>query len=103
MITRLAAWPSSSLQQLSVVQDVPPALDHSFAQPIVFFSLEPLTALCRSKTLLHVQHFRLRVPSRQIASFLTTTSASLDTVILLDLSTTNVTTNALATILIRFP
>jgi len=102
MITHLAAWPSSSLRRLSVVQDVPPTLDHSFAQPIVFFSLEPLTALCRSQTLLNVQHFRLRIPSRQIASFLSTPLGNLHNVILLDLSTTNVTNDGLAAILVRF-
>ena len=102
MITHLAAWPSSSLRQLSVIQDVPPTLDHSFAQPIVFFSLEPLTALCRSKTLLNVQHFRLCIPSRQITSFLTPPMANLHNVTLLDLSTTNVTSDGLAAILVRF-
>jgi len=101
MITHLAAWPSSSLRQLSIVQDVPPTLDHSFAQPIVFFSLEPLTALCRSTTLLNVQHFRLRIPSRQIAGVLTT-RLSKNNVILLDLSTTNVTNDGLAAILGHF-
>ena len=102
MITHLAAWPSPSLRRLSIVQDVPPILGHSFAQPIVFFSLEPLTALCRSKTLLNVQHFRLRIPSRQIAGFLSTPLANLHNVILLDLSTTNVTSDGLAGILVRF-
>ena len=102
MIAHLAAWPSSSLRQLSIVQDVPPTLDHSFAQPIVFFSLEPLTALCRSATLLNVQHFRLRIPSRQIAGFLNTRLSSQNNVILLDLSTTNVTNDGLAAILTRF-
>ena len=102
MITQLAAWGSSSLRQLSIVQDVPPTLDHSFAQPIVFFSLEPLTALCRSATLLNLQHFRLRIPSRQIASFLNTRLSSQNNVILLDLSTTNVTNDGLAAILANF-
>jgi hypothetical protein len=102
MITHLAAWPFSSLRQLSIVQDVPPTLDHSFAQPIVFFSLEPLTALCRSTTLLNVQHFRLRIPSRQIASFLNTRRSSQNNVILLDLSTANVNNDGLAAILARF-
>jgi hypothetical protein len=102
MITCLAAWPTSFLQRLSIVQDVPPTLDRSFAQPIVFFSLEPLTALCRSKTLLNVQSLRLRIPSREIASFLNTPFSSLHNVILLDLSTTNVTNDGLAAILVRF-
>jgi len=102
MITHLAAWPSSSLRQLSIVQDVPPTLDHSFAQPIVFFSLEPLTALCRSTTLLNVQHFRICIPSRQIAGFLNTRRSSQNNVILLDLSTTNVTNDGLAGILTSF-
>jgi len=102
MITHLAAWPPSSLRRLSIVQDVPPTLDYSFAQPIVFFSLEPLTALCGSKTLLNVQHFRLRIPSRQVANFLNPPLPSLHNVIHLDLSTTNVASDALAAILVRF-
>ena len=101
MITHLAAWPSSALRHFSIVQDVPPTLDHSFAQPIVFFSLEPLTPLSCSKTLLNVQYFRLRIPSRQVVSFLTTPLLSLHNVILLDLSTTNVTNDGLAAILVR--
>jgi hypothetical protein len=102
MITQLAAWPPSPLRQLSIVQDVPPTLDHSFAQPIVFFSLEPLTALCRSTTLLNIQHFRICIPSRQIAGFLNTRLSSLNNVTLLDLSTTNVTNDGLAAVLACF-
>src|SRR5260370_28379686 len=102
MITHLATWPSSSLPQLSIVQDVPPT-HRSFAQPIVFFSLEPLALLSRSKALLTVQRFCLRIPLRQVATFLTTPLSSLHNVVLLDLSTTNVTNDGLAAVLVRFP
>jgi hypothetical protein len=92
MITRLAAWPFSSLRQF-----------RTFAQTHCILSLEPLTGLSRSKTLVNVQYLRLRIPSRQVMSFLNAPLSSLHNVIHPVKCPTNVTSDGAATILLRFP
>jgi hypothetical protein len=54
------------------VQTLPPSptIFHSFAQPIVFFSLDPLSKLISSEALQKVTHLRIQIPSRTIADFL---------------------------------
>lgn len=70
----IAGWPSSSsLTRLSIIQDPlppPPAGRSAFAQPIVFFSLTPLTTLSLSPATQNITHLRLRIPSRQPVRFI---------------------------------
>lgn len=91
----LAQWPSSnSLETLSIVQEPPPRHIHiqtdeelgfttfssssytAFAQPMVFFSLEPISTLARSPASLTIKHLRLRIPSRLYARELGAVSGS---------------------------
>ncbi|EAU92313.1 hypothetical protein CC1G_00532 [Coprinopsis cinerea okayama7 len=75
-ISALARWPESSFPTLSIVQDplkadpdIPvPGGGQSFAQPIVFFRLDPcISALLQSPALsASLNAFRLRVPSRPV-------------------------------------
>lgn len=67
----MAKWPSNpSLTYLSIVQDPLPgsSLDPrlSFAQPIVFFSLEVFRAFSLSALAQSITHLRIRVPSRPV-------------------------------------
>ena len=70
----ISNWPSTSLTRLSIVQDPLPQPQEGthkpFAQPIVFFSLTPLTRLSLSPATEKVTHIRLRVPSRHLVRFI---------------------------------
>ncbi|KZV60406.1 hypothetical protein PENSPDRAFT_350645 [Peniophora sp. CONT] len=71
-LIQLSKWPAGSLPLLSIVQD---PLDSSiaptgFAQPIVFFRLEPLTTLSHSSLGSTLRFFRLRLPNRDVARYL---------------------------------
>ncbi|KAG9052667.1 hypothetical protein FS842_009437, partial [Serendipita sp. 407] len=105
LLTHVASWPSDSqLQRLSIVQTSLPEMSSHFAQPIVFFSLQPLTELVSSPALRKTTHFRFSVPSRPIADAIRTPKPRLDAVTLLDLSTTSVNPNAISkTLLAQFP
>ncbi|EMD41864.1 hypothetical protein CERSUDRAFT_120779 [Gelatoporia subvermispora B] len=100
----LSRWPPESLPALSIVQDPldPSIAPTKFAQPLVFFRLDPLSTLAQSPLLEDLTQFRLRVPSRQVARYLYTTSHSLPSVKLLDLSTCNVTDSDVEGLLGRF-
>lgn len=99
----ISSWPSSSsLTRLSIIQDPFPrssleAYSTTFAQPIVFFSLNPLIKLSLSPASQKITHIRLRVPSRQLAPYIASTPVDIHrcpfpNVTLLDMSTSSVHT-----------
>lgn len=100
----LSKWPRASLETLSVIQD---SLDPSmaptkqFAQPFVFFRLDPISALAEAPYVSTVANLRFRIPSRQIARYLSAYETILPSVELLDISTTNVTESELDKLLSR--
>ncbi|KDQ63148.1 hypothetical protein JAAARDRAFT_29150 [Jaapia argillacea MUCL 33604] len=101
----LSKWPESKIQTISIVQDpLDPAIakKQTFAQPLVFFHLDPFTRLVRSPYLRSASHFRLRVPSRQVARYLHALPGSLPRLEILDLSTCNVNESDVVSILGRF-
>ncbi|TFK56795.1 hypothetical protein OE88DRAFT_1650263 [Heliocybe sulcata] len=105
MLDALSTWPSSSLPALSIIQDpLDPNIPklHHFAQPLVFFRLDPFTGLVRSPFLRALTHFRLRVPSRQVAQYVYAKPGALSSVEVVDLSTCNVGERDVDLILGRF-
>ncbi|KZT74964.1 hypothetical protein DAEQUDRAFT_753628 [Daedalea quercina L-15889] len=97
-------WPAAELPTLSIVQDPldPSIAPTKFAQPLVFFRLDPLSTLARSPLFEDVRHFRLRVPARQAARFLYALPNALPRVELLDMSTCNVLESDVEGMLGRF-
>ncbi|KAH9950988.1 hypothetical protein B0H21DRAFT_720822 [Amylocystis lapponica] len=91
-LTAFSRWPSMPLLALSIVQDPLEAsiAPIKFAQPLVFFRLDPLSTLAQAPLLTCLRHLRLRIPSRQAARFLYTISHALPHLELLDMSTCNV-------------
>lgn len=73
-----------------------------FAQPLVFFRLDPLSTLARSPFVENLRNFRLRVPARQAARFLYSLPNALPRVELLDMSTCNVLESDVEGMLGRF-
>ncbi|KAI0071454.1 hypothetical protein K474DRAFT_1652499 [Panus rudis PR-1116 ss-1] len=102
-IFALSTW-DSHLPYLSVVQDPldPSIAPSNFAQPIVFFRLDPLSHLSTSELGTHLRHFRLRVPDRSIARYITDRPGSLMHIECLDLSTCRVNETEAVAILGRF-
>ncbi len=116
----LARWPSSVLPVLSIVQDafVPrPDQKQAFAQPIVFFRLDPcLSVLLHSPSMApSLKALRLRIPSRQMIRSMCGATPSGTTaphypsdlnpppdLEFLDLSTCNVLENEVDMILVHF-
>ncbi|KAH7885994.1 hypothetical protein F5I97DRAFT_1809443 [Phlebopus sp. FC_14] len=89
----LSRWPPHKAPALSIVQDpLDPELARTqhFAQPLVFFRLEPITTLMCSPYLQSLTSFRLRIPSRQVAAFISTSPLSAPELRILDLSTCNI-------------
>lgn len=104
-LTALSRWPSYKLPALSIVQDPPEPLISSakhFAQPLVFFRLEPISVLLCSKYISSLIHLRLRIPSRQVSRFISSIPSSVPALRLLDLSTCNILASDMEGILIRF-
>ncbi len=75
-----------------MIQDpLDPALaPTNFAQPLVFFRLDPLATLAVSPLCYDLKHFRLRVPSRQVCRHLYALPKSFPHLEFLDMSTSNV-------------
>jgi len=68
----LAKWPPQKIPKISIVQDPPQEIRterRTFAQPIVFFLLDPhLSVLIHSPSIAHsMTALRLRLPSRPVA------------------------------------
>ncbi|KAI0639832.1 hypothetical protein C8Q77DRAFT_1045644 [Trametes polyzona] len=99
----LSSWPQPTLPVLSIVQDpLDPAIaPTNFAQPLVFFRLDPLSTLATSPLSDNLKHFRLRVPGRQVARHLHTALHSFPALEFLDLSTSNVGSQDVAGLLGR--
>ncbi|TDL28042.1 hypothetical protein BD410DRAFT_712972 [Rickenella mellea] len=101
----LSKWPNSTLRSLSVIQD---PLDESatrnnrFAQPLVFFSLEPFTALAGASCVARITSLRVRVPSRNISPFICAPLHPFPGLELLDMSTCNVKAADVETLLASF-
>ncbi|KAH9944015.1 uncharacterized protein BXZ73DRAFT_86992 [Epithele typhae] len=101
----LSAWPSHTLRTLSIVQD---QLDSAlaptnFAQPLVFFRLDPLGQLAVSPCCRDVRFFRLRVPARQVSRHLHALPNALPSLEFLDVSTCNISSRDLESLLGHFP
>jgi hypothetical protein len=75
----------------------------TFAQPIVFFDIKCIARFGASPVAKHITHFRLHVPSRDIASVLIPTQATriFPSLRYLDISTTNVRLDAVLSTLMR--
>jgi len=116
----MARWPSGALPVLSIVQDTCDAgigQKQAFAQPIVFFRLDPcLSLLLHSpNTAPTLKWLRLRIPARPIARPLCGMTPSETSpryasdlapspdLEFLDISTCNILDNELDMILMRFP
>ncbi|KAG1760342.1 hypothetical protein EDD22DRAFT_81932 [Suillus occidentalis] len=104
-LTALSRWPPYQLPTLSIVQDPPEPLISSakhFAQPLVFFRLEPISVLLGSEYISSLMHLRLRIPSRQVSRFISSIPSSVPALRLLDLSTCNILASDMEGMLIRF-
>ena len=90
---------------LSVVQDPldPTLAPTGFAQPLVFFRLDPLGALGASPLCVNLKHFRLRVPARQVCRHLCTLPKSYPALEFLDMSTSSVSPRELEGLLGPLP
>ncbi|EKM48464.1 uncharacterized protein PHACADRAFT_214787 [Phanerochaete carnosa HHB-10118-sp] len=100
----ISRWPRACLPTLSLIQDpldpkIAPA--GGFAQPLVFFRLDPISTLAASPYVSTVANFRFRIPSRQIARHIAENESTLPSVELLDVSTTNVSEKDLDRLLSR--
>lgn len=103
----LAKWPGEDclLPKLSIIQDpLDPSIAPTgkFAQPMVFFALEPIKKLAVSELSYEVKNLRLRVPARQLARFLYNSPDSYPALRLLDLSTSHVSEGDIECIMGRF-
>ncbi|KAG0704413.1 hypothetical protein DFH29DRAFT_801905 [Suillus ampliporus] len=104
-LTALSRWPPYELPALSIVQDpLDPAIatTQNFAQPLVFFRLDPISVLLCSAYIKSLKHLRLRIPSRQVCRFISSIPFSVPALRLLDLSTCNVLVSDVEAILTRF-
>ncbi|KAF8808049.1 hypothetical protein BYT27DRAFT_7098156 [Phlegmacium glaucopus] len=111
----ISRWPTVTLPTLSVIQDpLEPQIvqKQAFAQPFVFFQLDPcLSVLIHSTALSHsLTSLRIQIPARQVARALCTPAASDDpsialippNLVFLDLSTCSVLGNELDMLLVYF-
>lgn len=103
----LSQWPGGNglVPQLSVIQDpLDPSIAPTgkFAQPIVFFGLDPIKRLAISQLSYEVKYLRLRIPARQLSQFLYTVPNSFPALHFLDLSTSHVAESDVDAILGRF-
>ncbi|KAG9314175.1 hypothetical protein JVU11DRAFT_4961 [Chiua virens] len=101
----LSRWPTANLPTLSIVQDpLDPeiAREQHFAQPLVFFRLDPIHTLACSSYLDSLTGLRLRIPSRQVAPFLYKSPCAIPGLRILDLSTCNIRLADVETLVARF-
>lgn len=106
-LTSLSNVYAPNLTALSIVQDpldkapVHPS-QSKFAQPLVFFSLEPFITLSVSPFVANVTHLRLRVPTRNVSPFIYIPVESFPVLKLLDMSTCNLKESDVEALLARF-
>ncbi|KAK7695336.1 hypothetical protein QCA50_002527 [Cerrena zonata] len=103
----LSKWPGEDclLPKLSIIQDpIDSSLapSNKFAQPIVFFSLDPIQKLAVSQLAYEVKHLRIRIPARRFTKFLHSAPGSYPSLNLLDISTSHVAEADVEAILGRF-
>lgn len=104
-LTALSRWPPYELPALSIIQDpLDPAIANAqhFAQPLVFFRLDPISVLMCSAYLSSLTNLRLRIPSRQVSRFITSIPSSVPPLRLFDLSTCHILVSDMEAVLIRF-
>ncbi|KAG6380991.1 hypothetical protein JVT61DRAFT_5386 [Boletus reticuloceps] len=104
-LVALARWPTANYPTLSIVQDpldAEMAHKHHFAQPLVFFRLDAIHTLACSPYLRSLTNLRLRIPSRQVASFIYSSPRSIPGLQILDLSTCNVRLTDVEALAARF-
>ncbi|KLO15196.1 DUF300-domain-containing protein [Schizopora paradoxa] len=115
-LLELSSWPrptpGSGLHFLSIIQEpLPPSsasgelqglasANGKFAQPIAFFSFNPLATLIASPPLVHLRSLSVRIPAREVALYLLSAPARLTR---LDISTTSVSLRVLEKLLSRNP
>lgn len=100
----ISHWPRAQLHTLSLIQDpLDPSIAPTgrFAQPLVFFRLDPISTLTASPSVSTVANFRFRVPARQIARYLAPNERALPSADLLDISTTTINESQLDVLLSR--
>ena len=103
-LTYLSTWPRSSLPKLSIVQDpLDPSIQQQdkFAQPIVFFRLDPISTLSISPFAASLTSLRFRIPFRHIVPHLHKYQRSLPQIKFLDIATCSITEAELEALLVR--
>ncbi|GJE85891.1 hypothetical protein PsYK624_019700 [Phanerochaete sordida] len=103
-IESISRWPRACLSTISLIQDpLDPTIapTGSFAQPLVFFRLDPIGSLSASPYISTVAAFRFRVPARHIARHIAETQQSVPSAELLDISTTTINEKELERLLSR--
>ena len=98
----LSRWPTASLSIVQDPLDAEVARRHHFAQPLVFFRLDPIHTLACSPSLRSLTNLRLRIPSRQVATFIYRSPRSIPGLRILDLSTCNVRLADVEALVARF-
>ena len=113
----ISRWPTVSLPTLSIIQDpieCPSVPKPAFAQPLVFFQLDPCLSILIHSTALSpsLTSLRIQIPTRQVARYLCTAApyTSRNPIIspippnleFLDLSTCGILVNELDILLVYF-
>ncbi|KAI0094262.1 hypothetical protein BDY19DRAFT_999517 [Irpex rosettiformis] len=102
-LSYLSKWPRSSLPKLSIIQDpldASIAPEKKFAQPIVFFRLDPISILSTSSFASSLTSLRFRIPFRHIVPHLHKYQQSLPEVQFLDIATCSITESELEGLLV---
>ncbi|KAJ7597301.1 hypothetical protein C8J56DRAFT_817765 [Mycena floridula] len=93
-LVAISKWPSN-LRSLSIIQHpmqsgFVPVSGKTFAQPIVFFRLEPISDLLTSEATSLLVSLTIRLPSRNVGRFIASRSLDVPSLERLDLSTTRI-------------
>jgi hypothetical protein len=102
---KLSLWPSTGLPTLSIVQDPLESITtpQTFAQPIVFFRLEPIGRFACSPLASTLTSLRLRLPRRQVVKHMLPAPNALPALLHLDLSTCRIDHNDVGILIMRLP
>ncbi|CEL54256.1 hypothetical protein RSOLAG1IB_06904 [Rhizoctonia solani AG-1 IB] len=91
-IIQLAKWPvteDNHIEHLSITQDTISYRTHiRFAQPLAFFSFNPLAELAVSPVGQYLQALRISVPAKPVITYIGSTANSFPQLTFLDISTT---------------
>jgi hypothetical protein len=103
-VEALSSWPKGQLRNLSLVQDLPRDYNGlGFAQPLVFFSFKPLVVLSTSIYTSNLVKLSIRIPSRDVVTFIASQPDSFKSLEVIDVSTCSVSVPQIRTLLVRFP